>query len=111
MVERLLTAKADVNDEPAEHSGRTTLQAAAKNGHLEVVERLLTAKADVNAESADYFSRTALQAAAESGHFEVVERLLIAKAALEDTRKALWIAESNGDERLIKLLESAVPKS
>ena len=44
IVERLLTAKADVNAEAAEYSGRTALQAAAEAGHLEMGERLLTAK-------------------------------------------------------------------
>ncbi|KAK5271140.1 hypothetical protein LTR40_014012, partial [Exophiala xenobiotica] len=46
VVDRLLTAKADVNAAPAESGGRTSLQAAAEGGHLEVVDRLLTAKAN-----------------------------------------------------------------
>ena len=50
------------------------LQAAAGNGHLDVVERLLTAKADVNAAAA-YGGRTALQAAVEGGHILVIKRL------------------------------------
>ncbi|MCJ1345587.1 hypothetical protein MMC31_003794, partial [Peltigera leucophlebia] len=111
VVERLLTAKADVNAGVAERFGRTALQAAAGAGHLEVVERLLTAKADVNAGAENNFSRTALLAAAGAGHLEVVERLLTAKAAKESVRRALRAAERNRDERIIKLLESAVPKS
>ena len=44
VVERLLTAKADVNAEAAIYCGRTALEAATQAKHLEVVERLLTAK-------------------------------------------------------------------
>ena len=108
MVERLLTAKADVNARAAIDSGRTALQPAAENGHLKVVERFLTAKGDVNAGADSRSGRTVLQAAAESGHLEVVERLLTAKVAPEDVRTALRTAKTNGDERLIKLLDSAV---
>ena len=90
---------------------RKALQAAAENGHLEVVERLLTAKADVNAGPAYDSGRTALQAAAKNGHLAVVERLLTAKVAKESVQTALRAAERNGDERFIKLLESAVPES
>ncbi|KAI9767041.1 MAG: hypothetical protein M1840_006000 [Geoglossum simile] len=83
------------------------LQAAAGEGHLDVVEWLLEAEANVNAAAAPaagrsgqtasqvrsrlgviggvlvasgYNGRTALQAAAGSGHFDVVERLLWANA-------------------------------
>lgn len=72
---------------------------------------LLTAKADLNARAAKFSSITALQAATKRGHFEVVEMLLTAKVAQEDVRTALQAAESIGDERLIKLLNSAVHKS
>ena len=109
VVERLLTAKADVNVKVAQYSGRTALQAAAKEGHLEVVERLLTAKADVNAEATYKSGRTALQAAAGAGHLEVVERLLTAKVSEESVQNVLRTAKWTRDERLIKLLESAVP--
>ena len=111
LVDKLMAAKADVNAKAAEYSGRTALQAAAGAGHLEVVERLLTAKADVNAKAAEHFGRTALKAAAEAGHLEVVERLLTAKVAEGDVRLALSDAKRNGDERLIKLLKSAIHKS
>lgn len=75
VVERLLTANADVNAAPGYDGGRTALQAAAGGGHLEMLWRLLTANADVNAVPAQYSGPTALQAAVEGGHMEVVERL------------------------------------
>ena len=106
VVERLLTAKADVNAEASSTLGRIALQAAAEGGHLKVVERLLTAKADVN-ETSSYLGRTALQAAAKEGHLEVVERLLTAKVNTQDIRISLNDAKRRGNERLIKLLESA----
>ncbi|KAJ2987304.1 hypothetical protein NUW58_g4580 [Xylaria curta] len=80
IVERLLTAGADVNAIDA--NGRTALYAAAAKGQLEVIERLFTAKADVNAGAASIYGRTALQAAAVNGQLEVVERLLAAKAGV-----------------------------
>ncbi|CAG8377111.1 unnamed protein product, partial [Penicillium salamii] len=80
VVERLLTAKSDVNTPAGCINGRTALQAAAEGGHLDVLERLLAAKANVNAPAGYRNGRTALQAAAEKGHLEVVERLLAAKA-------------------------------
>jgi ankyrin repeat protein len=39
----------DVNTPAADSYGRTALQAASGDGHLEVMERLLAAGADVNA--------------------------------------------------------------
>jgi ankyrin repeat protein len=65
VVERLLTAKADVNAAAAGYKGRTALQAAAGGGHLKVVERLLTAKAGVNAAATSQNGQTVLQAAAK----------------------------------------------
>lgn len=50
MVEKLLAAKAEVDAEAASESGRTALQRAAGNGHLEVVERVSAAKVDLNVE-------------------------------------------------------------
>src|SRR5262245_3984222 len=73
-VERLLTAKVDVNA-AATYCGRTALHAAAGGGHLKVVERLLATKADVNAAGMHMNSRTALQVAAEGGHLEMVKLL------------------------------------
>ncbi|KAI9764860.1 MAG: hypothetical protein M1840_008006 [Geoglossum simile] len=57
------------------------LQAAAREGHLDMVERLLAAKADVNtAANAGNAGQTALQAAAGGGYLNIVEKLLTAKA-------------------------------
>ncbi|KAH0559934.1 hypothetical protein GP486_003549 [Trichoglossum hirsutum] len=80
VVNRLLTAKADVNAAAGAGGGRTALQAAAGGGHLEVVNRLLAANVDVNAAAAGNKGRIALQAAAEGGHLDVVDRLLDADA-------------------------------
>lgn len=81
LVERLLTAKANVNAVATSKSGRTASQAAPRKGHLEVFEKLLTTKADVNAVVTYLISgQTAFPGAAANGYLEVVERLLIAKA-------------------------------
>ncbi|KFA80920.1 hypothetical protein S40288_09748 [Stachybotrys chartarum IBT 40288] len=64
VVERLLTAGADVNA-AAEWDIRTALQAASEAGHLRLVERLLAAATD-NGE-------TALWAASRGGHLQVAE--------------------------------------
>ncbi len=82
MVDRLLTLGANVNAEAATHYGRTALQGAAEQGHLEIVDRLLTSGADVNAEGAIYSGRTAFQGAVEQGHMKVAGRLSMAKRAL-----------------------------
>ena len=66
----------------ASHSGRTVLQGAAENGHLQVVERLLMARADVNGKAADWRGMKALKA-----------------------------AKMNGDEKLLKLLMSTSQRS
>lgn len=66
---------ADVNAVPAKY-GRTALQAAAENGHLEVVKFLISELADVNAVPNKY-GMTALEAAEEEDHLEVVALLLL----------------------------------
>ncbi|KAI0548370.1 hypothetical protein F4679DRAFT_574172 [Xylaria curta] len=111
VVERLLAAKADVNNI---FEYQTALQAAAEGGHLEVVERLLAAKADVNAPAAqEYGSRTALQAAVERGYFDVVERLLAAKADVNapasgyNGRTALQAAAKSGRLEVVEKLLAA----
>ena len=92
-------------------ASKPSLQAAAKEGHLEVVEKLLEAKADVNA-ATWWDGRTALQAAAEGGHLEVVEKLLEAKADVNastrlDGRTALQAAAEGGHLEVVeKLLEA-----
>jgi hypothetical protein len=89
-------------------ASKPSLQAAAKEGHLEVVEKLLGAKADVNA-AAGGNGRTALQAAAEGGHLEVVEKLLEAKADVNtaaswDGRTALQAAAEGGHLEVVEKL-------
>ena len=113
VVERLLSAKADVNAAAAGSVGRTALQAASEGGHLDVVERLLSAKADVNAAAASSVGRTALQAASEGGHLDVVERLLSAKADVNAAaassvgRTALQAASEGGHLDVVERLLSA----
>ncbi|KAK2065488.1 hypothetical protein LY76DRAFT_611434 [Colletotrichum caudatum] len=91
VVERLLSAGADVNADPSSMNGRTALQAASGRGHVEVVERLLSAGADVN-----------------YGHVEVVERLLSAGADVNATdtsgRTALTIASKYGHVEVVEPL-------
>jgi ankyrin repeat protein len=76
----LIEAQANVNASAGGIGGRTALQAAAGEGHGEIVADLLKAKADFNAVAADIGGRTALQAAAEGGHLEIVVQLLKAGA-------------------------------
>ncbi|KAH8205298.1 hypothetical protein TruAng_000545 [Truncatella angustata] len=109
VIERLLTAGADVNAKPAYEYGRTALQAAAEGGHLNVVERLLATGADINA-PAGMHGRTALQAAAKGGHLDVVERLLAAGAdvnaepARMHGRTALQAAAKGGHLSVVERL-------
>ena len=109
VVERLLDAGADVNADPAYHSGRTALQAAAGEGHQAVVARLLKAHANVNAKPAYKFGRTALQAAAGGGHQAVVERLLDVGAVVnapesDSGRTALQAAAEGGHRAVVERL-------
>ncbi|KAI0538686.1 hypothetical protein GGR58DRAFT_512830 [Xylaria digitata] len=122
-VKRLITAKANVNsisghgiemhETPAsmeyftraaaeESRGWTALQAAAKNGHIEIVRILLASKADVNAAAANAFGRTALHAAAENGHVEIVRLLLASKA-----NTVLQAAAGSGYIEIVKMLLAA----
>ena len=82
MVELLLDAGADVNDQGGQFGN--VLQAAADKGHTKVVQLLLDAGADVNAQGGRY--RTALQAASAGGHKQVVKMLLKWEADLGPTR-------------------------
>lgn len=101
---------ANINAKPSEDSGRTALQAAAENGHLDIVALLLTNDADINAQPANRSGRTALQAAAESGHLEVSKFLLSNNAnvdhppAAEYGLTALQGAASRGHLDIVKLL-------
>jgi hypothetical protein len=113
VVERLLTANANVNAAASTWDGRTALEAAAEGGHLEVVERLLTANANVNSAASMWDGRTALQAAAGGGHLEVVERLLAANAnvnahpSANNGRTALQAAAEGGHIKVVEILKSA----
>ncbi|KAI5843803.1 hypothetical protein DFP73DRAFT_513616, partial [Morchella snyderi] len=72
----LLEAGADIiNEKPAPHYGKTTLQAAAGAGHLDIVSLLIDRGAKKDEEPAPYYGRRALQAAAGAGHLNVVKFL------------------------------------
>jgi ankyrin repeat protein len=58
--------------------GSTSLQMAARNGHLEALKTLLTYNADPNATMPDVY--TALHRAVTMGYPEIVNALLDAKA-------------------------------
>ncbi|KAL8855682.1 MAG: hypothetical protein Q9178_007693 [Gyalolechia marmorata] len=73
----------------------SVLEAAARGGHLVVVERLLQEKADVD-------TRTALQAAAEGGHRAVVERLLQEEANVSNS--ALEVAAGVGHLAMVETI-------
>jgi ankyrin repeat protein len=80
-VERLLdTVGIDINSPPPKVRGRTALQAAAVEGHVEVTKLLLQRGASANAPPADWYGRTPLQAAAQRGHADIVNILLEAGA-------------------------------
>lgn len=103
-----------VIDAPASsRNGRTMLQAAAQNGHIEVVRMLVAASALINAPPAPYGGRTALQAAAEGGHLEIV-RMLLANGhdanglpAPYSGRTALQAAVEGGHMDVVKILIEA----
>ena len=107
---QLLYTIADINAYASDERCRTAIQAAAKNGHLEVVERLLLGEADVNAPACGTNGRTALQAAAEGGHLAVVERLLQVKASVnapaceKSGRTALQAAAEGGHLAVVERL-------
>ncbi|KAK4172309.1 hypothetical protein QBC36DRAFT_294484 [Triangularia setosa] len=110
VVDRLLSAGADVNAAAADEYGRTALQAASQGGHLQVVDRLLSAGADVNA-AAGFDGRTALQAASQGGHLQVVDRLLstgadVNAAAARHGLTALQAASQGGHLQVIDRLLS-----
>lgn len=71
MVERLLTANADVDTPACRCDGVTALQAAAEDGHIDVIERLLAANAAVNAPVCRTSGITAMEAEARHGPFGI----------------------------------------
>ena len=90
----------------AGNSSYTALQAAAEEGHLEVVGRLLADGADVNA-AAGGDSYTALQQAARHGHLEMVDRLLAWGASVNvagDGYVSLWGAARGGHLKVVERL-------
>ena len=68
MIQLLLELNANVNATPAWWRGRTALQAASENGHLEAVRLLLEWGADVNAVPAENHGITPLEGAIDGGH-------------------------------------------
>lgn len=101
---------ANINAGPANESGRTALQAAAENGHLDLVKILVATGAAINAPHAPISGRTALQAAAESGHLDIVGFLLgkganvNAHAGRHAGVTALYTAARSGYTEIVKLL-------
>ena len=59
--------------------GRSPLQLASAEGHLDVLNFLLDARAAINFKQ---YGRTSLQLASEQGHAEIVQRLLEAGAKI-----------------------------
>lgn len=78
-----------VNDPAIPLYGRTALQAAARNGHDEVVANLVSSSADVPASPAVPFGRTALQAAAEGGYSTTVKLLINQYASPDEPAAAM----------------------
>jgi ankyrin repeat protein len=68
----LISEGADINIDTSNMDGHTALQAAARNGHLDIVKLLVTKGADINAKGSEDYDKTALQAAARNGHIEIV---------------------------------------
>jgi ankyrin repeat protein len=107
---------AQINALPARNYGRTALQAAAEQGHIEMAKLLLSQgskDAQINAPPAYEGGRTALQAAAEQGHIEMAELLLSqdskdtqinAPPAHEEGRTALQAAAEQGHIEMVELL-------
>ena len=110
LVEKLLSAGADVNAAPAPNTGRTALQAAVGSGQSEIVDVLLRAGAQVDAPAAVIEGLTAFQAAVLGGHANIIQQLLRSTARISETpreeiHKAFMVAV---DDRRLDVLKSLV---
>ncbi|KAJ5719182.1 hypothetical protein N7493_007637 [Penicillium malachiteum] len=108
-----VTALPVINAPASSRNGRTALQAAAQNGHIEVVRMLIAVNSLSNAPPAPYGGRTALQAAAEGGHLEIVKILLAdghdvnGLPAPYSGRTALQVAAERGHVAIVEVLLKA----
>ena len=96
-----------INQSPGPIGGRTALQGAAANGHVEMVEFLLALGADVHGPVAEQQGVTILEAAARSRNITVAHLIIAAGAAtnvLYDTTSALATAIMNKDLPMFNLL-------
>ena len=74
IIEKLISAGADVNGLGTSLDDETPLQRAVEGGYNDIAEQLLLAGADVNAPT-PWTGSTALQAAKLKGHSELVKKL------------------------------------
>ncbi|KAL8978676.1 MAG: hypothetical protein Q9205_005799 [Flavoplaca limonia] len=96
-----------INQSPSPIGGRTALQGAAANGHVEMVEFLLALGADVHGPVAEQQGVTILEAAARSRDITVAHLIIAAGAATNvpyDTTSALATAIRNNDLPMFNLL-------
>jgi ankyrin repeat protein len=107
---RLLLQAGVPIDYSDKEDGRTALQAAAQNGHIQLVDFLLSAGANVNAPASWNYGSTALQAATYCGHSQLINLLLRAGAnvnqdgRLENGRTALQAAAGKNQLQLTDFL-------
>lgn len=93
LVEMLLDAGSDVNQDAADDGGATALQLASIKGYMDLAKILLDRNADVNAPGARLKDgRTALQGAAENGRLDMVALLLSSGAETQDLHRKSFIA-------------------
>ena len=101
LIQRLLTAGANINAPAGTSCGFTALQGAAIQGNTKVVLMLLEAGADVNAAGSKRHGRTALEGASEHGRLDIVKILLNAGADshLPKRRRYIRAAELAKDNK------------
>jgi ankyrin repeat protein len=113
LVDYLIRAGANVNQEPALEDGSTALQLAAIKGYMGIARRLIDAGADVKARGSPQYGRTALEGAAEWGRIDMLQ-LLLSEATYTERRdrksfiRAVILAERNYFFAAAKLLKSEV---